>query len=204
METAENKDLNFDEKQSIKVIKTAIATSKRALMQDGILLILFGAVLSISNFWNYYKSSVLTAWWMRNLMDVLQIALGIGVIVFTVYFLFIRKRKVTSFAAISTRYVWIGVILAHNISIIITKNILSEVNFTLLQPLQMMLIGFALFVTGGIYRHYILVAGGVLMWVAAVISANYDINIQFLIRSCAEVICFIIPGTLMYSARKKV
>ncbi len=42
------------------------------------------------------------------------------------------------------------------------------------------------------------------MWVAAAIAVNYDLNIQFLVRSIAEVLCFIIPGTLMYSARNKI
>ncbi len=200
METTIHNDLNIDEKQTLKIIKNAITTSKRALMQDGILLILYGAALSIGNYWNYYKSAKLTAWWMRNLMDTLQIIAGIALIVFTIYFLFFRKRKVTSIAAISTRFVWIGVILAHNINVIITKTFLAEVNFTLLQPLQMVLIGFALFVTGGIYRYYLLVAAGVVMWVAAAIGANYVLNIQFIIRSISEIICFIIPGAFMYAA----
>ena len=200
MNTSIHNDLNIDEKQSLKIIKNAIVTSKRALMQDGILLILYGAALSIGNYWNYYKSAKLTAWWMRNLMDTLQIIAGIALIAFTVYFLFFRKRKVTSIAAISTRFVWIGVILAHNINVIITKTFLAEVNFTLLQPLQMVLIGFALFVTGGIYRYYLLIASGVIMWIAAATGANYDLNIQFLIRSVSEIICFIIPGAFMYAA----
>ena len=141
---------------------------------------------------------------MRNLMDIFQIVLGVAVIGYTIYLLFIKKRKVTTFAAISTRFVWIGVILAHNINVLITKNILSEINFTLLQPLQMVLIGFALFVTGGIYRYYLLVAGGVIMWIAAAVAAHFDLNTQFLIRSIAETICFIIPGALMYASRKTV
>jgi hypothetical protein len=202
MDTTEINDISFDEKKSLQVMKAAIASSKNALMDDGILLILWGAALCVSNIWNYYKNAFLTAWWMRNLMDVLQILIGVTVIGFTIYFIFFKKRKVTTFAAISTRFVWIGVILAHNINILITKSILSEINFVLLQPLQMVLIGFALFVTGGIYRYYLLVAGGVLMWIAAAIAGHFELNNQFLIRSVAEFICFVVPGTLMYSARK--
>lgn len=196
--------LFFDEKQSIQTIKMAIATSKKALMDEGLLLILWGAAMSVSNFWNYYEKAVLTAWWMRNLMHVVQFGTGILVVGFTIYFIFFRRKKVTSFGAISTRYVWIGVILAHNINIIITKRILDDINFVLLQPLQMVLIGFALFVTGGIYRYYILVGAGVVMWISAAICANFDLNIQFLIRSFAEVICFVLPGILMFTARKRI
>lgn len=202
METASTSELNFDEKQSLKIMRSAIASSKNVLMDDGLLLLLWGAAFSISNFWNYYESAVLIPWWMRNLMEILQIGMGIAIVAFTIYYIFFRKRKATTIAAISTRYVWIGVILAHNIVVIITKSILSEINFVLLHPLQMVLIGFALFVTGGIYRYYILLAAGVVMWIAAAMCANYELNIQFLIRSIAEVLCFIIPGALMYSTRK--
>lgn len=192
----------FSEKQSLETIKSAIATSKRAFMQDGILLLIWGIGLSLSNFWNFYKSVKLTAWWFRNLMDFFQIAMGVGVIGVTIYFIFFRRKKVTSFAAISMRYVWVGVILAHNITVMITKAILNEVNFTLLQPLQMVLIGFALFVTGGIYRYWLLAVAGIIMWIAAVLAANFDLNMQFLIRSVSEFICFIIPGYLMIRSKR--
>ncbi|NCB07602.1 MAG: hypothetical protein EOM73_05510 [Bacteroidia bacterium] len=122
----------------------------------------------------------------------------------TVWFLFLKKRKVTTYSAISTRFVWIGVIIAHNFVVVITKSILKEVDFNLLQPLQMVLIGFALFVTGGIYRYYLLSFSGVLMWIAAAIAVRFDLNFQFLVRGIAEIFCFIVPGFLMISARKKV
>lgn len=193
----------FSEIQSLETIKTAIANSRKRLLDDGILLFSWGLAMAISNFWKYYESVVLTAWWLRNFMSILQWIMGIGVLILTVYFIFFRKGKVITSATISTRYVWIGIILAHNIVVIITKSFLHEVNFALLHPLQMVLIGFALFVTGGIYRYWLLVAGGVVMWIAALLAANYDLNIQFMIRSIAEVICFIIPGFFMIQSKKK-
>jgi len=201
--TIENK-AEFSEIQSIETIKVAILTSKRRLMDDGILLLIWGLVMSVSNFWNYYESANLTVWWMRNLMTVFQWIMGIGVISITVYYIFFRKNKVTTLTAISTRYVWIGVILAHNMTIMITKSVLNEVNFTLLHPLQMVLIGFALFVTGGIYRFWVLVISGIIMWIAAAVSANFELNMQFLIRSVAEFICFVIPGYLMLQSKKNI
>lgn len=203
MESTDEKNITFSEKQSLKTITAAIAASKRKLMDDGILLFSWGLAFSISNFWKYYESIVLTAWWLRNIMNAMQWIMGIGVIVLTGYFIFFRKSKVTTTTAISTRFVWIGIILAHNIVVIITKSFLHEVNFALLHPLQMVLIGFALFVTGGIYRFWLLVSGGVIMWIAALFAANYDLNIQFMIRSIAEVICFIIPGFFMIQLKKK-
>ncbi len=202
METTPLTNDIFDEKQSLKIIKTTIENARKRLMDDGILLLFWGLSFAISNLWRYYESVVLTAWWMRNFMRIFNIGFGIAVIVLTLYFIFFKKSKVTTFTAISTRYVWIGVILAHNIVVIITKTILQEVNFAMLQPLQMVLIGFALFATGGIYRYYLLLGSGVIMWIAAALAANYDLNVQFLIRGIAEILCFIVPGFLMMISRK--
>lgn len=203
MGKALNQNEIFDEKKSFEIIKTTIETSKKLFKDDGLLLICWGFVFSFGNFWKYYKESVLTAWWMRNIFDTLQISLGIGVVGLTAYFIFFRKKKATTYTAVSTRFVWIGVIIAHNVVIMITKYILADINFALLQPLQLVLIGFALFVSGGIYRYYILSASGIVMWIAAVVAARFQIGDQFLIRGMAEVICFIVPGILMYTSQKK-
>ena len=203
MEKAVNQNEIFDEKKSLETIRATIETTKKLLKDDGLLLVCWGFVFSISNFWKYYEASVLTVWWTRNLMHILQIVLGIGVIGLTAYFIFFRKKKATTYTAISTRFIWIGVIIAHNMVVLITKNILSDVNFALLQPLQLVLIGFALFISGGIYRYYLLSASGIIMWAAAVTAASFQLNDQFLIRAVAEVVCFIIPGILMYTSATK-
>ena len=195
---------DFDERKSLQIIKSAIETSKRTLKGDGILLILWGFVLSTANLWRYYESVVLTSWWMRELMKVYMILSGIAVIGITIYYIFFRNSKVRTFTSISVRYVWLGVILADNVLVIITKVILDKIDFTLLQPIQMVLIGFALFVSAGIYRYHLLSLSGIVMWIAAAVAVNYDLNIQFLVRSIAEILCFIIPGVLMYSARNKI
>lgn len=193
----------FIEKQTIETIKTAIATSKRTLMNDGVLLICWGLVFSMNFFWKYYESIELTSRLMRSFMNIFNIATGIGAIVLTINFIFFRKKRVKTYTAISTRFVWIGIIIASNLNVIVTKSFLAEVNFELLHPLQMVLIGFALFVTGGIYRYYALCISGIIMWAAASIAAGYELNTQFLIRAIADFVCFVIPGILMYSSLKK-
>jgi len=204
MNTKTSSEESFTDQELLKTLKTSIATSKRILMDDGILLISWGLVFSIGFFYNYYNSVVLVPSRIRDIMNIVQIIAGFGIIAFTIYFIFFRKKGILTYTAISTRFVWIGVIVAHNLNVIITKNFIHEVNFELIHPLQMVLIGFALFVTGGIYRYYILVASGIIMWIAAAIGANYGLTTQFLVRAIADFICFVIPGILMYSEIKKV
>jgi len=199
----ETQETEFSEKELLKTLKTAVDTSKRSLFDDGILLILWGGMFTIGFLLNYYKSNYLVVWWERNIIDTLHILGGIAIIGITLYFIFFRNKDLRTYTAISTRFVWIGIILAHNLNIIITKGFLHDVNFTLLHPLQMVLIGFALFVTGGIYRYYLLSAFGIIYWIAALIASGFELQYQFLVRAIADFICFVIPGILMYMQSKK-
>jgi len=189
---------SFNEQQLLKTLKTAIATSKRTLMNDGLLLIYWGLAFSMGFLWNYYTSIVLVPSRIRDLFHILKPVIGIALIAYTIYFVFFKGKKIKTYTAISTRFVWIGIIIAHNLVIMVTKSVITEINFDLLHPLQMILIGFALFVTGGIYRYYILSYSGILMWIAAIISAKFDLNTQFLIRGIADFLCFVVPGILMF------
>ncbi len=193
----------MSESELLKTLKTAIATSKRNLYDDWILLVLWGGSFTLGFLMMYYKSTQIVVWWERNIMDTLNILAAIFLIGFTLYYLYFRKPKYRTFTGISTRYVWIGIIIAHNLNVIVTKSFLQEVNFSLIHPLQMVLIGFALFVTGGIYRYYLLLVSGVVMWIAAVICSRIDLVDQFLIRAIANFTCFVIPGIIMYMQSKK-
>ncbi|QIA07929.1 hypothetical protein [Draconibacterium halophilum] len=202
----ENSIINQDQlsdKQLLATLKTAVATSKRSLYEDGILLILWGTSFTIGFFLNYYKSTHLVVRSTRNLIDSLNIIAAVLLIGFSIYYLFLRKPKFRTYTAISTRFVWIGIIIAHNLNVIVTKSLLQEVTFALIHPLQMVLLGFALFVTGGIYRYKLLSISGVIMWIAAVLCARVELADQYLIRAIANFICFVIPGVLMYLQSKK-
>jgi hypothetical protein len=86
-------ELTFDEKKTLQVMQAAIATAKRTLLDDGILLMVWGVAFSVSNLWRFYESSVLTVWWVRNLMSAVQWGLGIGAIFLTIWFIFFKKKK---------------------------------------------------------------------------------------------------------------
>ena len=193
----------MSEIELLKTLKTAVATSKRNLYDEWILLVLWGGSFTLGFLMMYYKSNQIVVWWQRNIIDTLNILAAIFLIGFTIYYLYIRKRKFRTFTGISTRYVWIGIIIAHNLNVIVTKSYLQEVNFSLIHPLQMVLLGFALFVTGGIYRYKLLSISGVVMWLAAILCSRLDLADQYLVRAIANFICFVIPGILMYTQSKK-
>jgi len=193
----------MSESELLKTLKKAVATSKQNLYDDWILLVLWGSSFTIGFFMMYYRSTQIVVWWERNILDTLNILAAIGLIGFTLYYLFVRKPKYRTYTAISTRYVWLGIIIAHNLNVIVTKGFLQEVNFSLLHPLQMVLLGFALFVTGGIYRYKLLLASALVMWIAAVICSRIELTDQYLVRAIANFLCFVIPGIYMYMQSKK-
>ncbi|MCY1723113.1 hypothetical protein OU798_22385 [Prolixibacteraceae bacterium Z1-6] len=84
----------FDDHQILQTLKTAVATSKRTLMDDGLLLICWGLVFSIGFFWKYLVSVVLISSRIRDFMSILNVAAGIAIVAFTVYFIFFRNKKV--------------------------------------------------------------------------------------------------------------
>lgn len=193
----------MSESELLKTLKTAVATSKQNLYDDWILLVLWGGSFTLGFLMMYYKSTQIVVWWERNIIDTLNILAAIFLIGFTLYYLYFRKAKFQTFTGISTRYVWIGVIIAHNLNVIVTKGFLQEVDFALIHPLQMVLLGFALFVTGGIYRYKILSMSGLVMWIAAVLCSRFELADQYLIRAIANFVCFVIPGIIMYMQSKK-
>lgn len=193
----------FNEQELLTTLKTAIATSKQALYEEWILFILWGTSFTIGFFLMFYRSTHIVVWWERNIIDTLNILAAIGLIGFTLYYLFIRKPKFRTYTAISTRYVWLGIIVAHNINVIVTKSFLQDVDFSLIHPLQMVLLGFAIFVTGGIYRYKLLTICGVVMWLAAILCSRMELPDQYLVRAIANFICFVIPGIIMYTQNKK-
>lgn len=195
--------IEMSESELLKTLKKAVTTSRRTLYDEWILLVMWGVSFTLGYLMLYYRSTHLVVWWERNVMDTLNILAAVILIGFTLYYFYFRKTKYRTFTAISSQFVWIGVFITHNLNVIITKDFLQEVNFSLTHPLQMIVIGFALFVTGGIYRYKLLSISGVVMWLAAVICSRSELVDQFLIRAIANFICFVIPGILMYMQSKK-
>lgn len=202
METATNKE-TLSKNEVLNTLRHSLKISRKPLLQDGVLLIAWGLAFSLGFGIKYYESIKLTSRLFRDVYDIMSVITALALIGLTIYYIFFRNRKLRSYAAISTRFVWIGIIVAHNMNVIITKSLLGEVDFAMLHPLQMVLIGFALFVTGGIYRFYLLSLGGILMWVAAVIGAGLELTDQYLVRAIADFVCFVIPGFLMINESKK-
>lgn len=193
---------SFDENQSIQVIKEMIYVSQKKLKNDGVLLILWGWII----FYNYISWYVL-----NNMVTTFQIIKGFeyfakGLVVFafafSIYYIFKKSRKVTTYIGISLRYVWISLIVCLSLVNMIIFNTIHEFNAALQHPIFMVFMAFAVVITGGILRYKLIIFGGIVFGLLAYICTYFSVEIQMLIEALAWLIAFIIPGHYLYATRK--
>ena len=201
---ATNKESNIiDENQSLTVIKEMIAVSRIKLRQDGILFIVWGWVLFYVSFSGFITRSIVLTYQMNRIISRLGIILGAAAALFTIYYLIKQRKKVQTYIGVSLRYVWISFFLSTVLVNLIQMNVLHSINFELQHPLFMVLMAFAVTVTGGILRHRLIIIGGV-VFVALALTASYlGLKEQLLLEAVAWMIAFIVPGHILFAKRNK-
>ena len=195
----------FNEKQSISFIKGMMEASSKSLQKDGLLIFAWGIAIVFGRFLYFFPEVKLISNRLTWVFHTFSWMLGIGVILFTIYYVFFYRKDVKTYVSRTAIYTWGGILLVDNLIIMFIKQKTGDVNFELLHPIQMSLIGLALFVTSGLYREKLLLLGGLIYWIAAYLSLDYRIPIQFIFECAAGFIGFLIPGAwLYYKSRKHV
>ena len=201
---ATNKESNIiDENQSLTVIKEMIAVSRIKLRQDGILFIVWGWVLFYVSFSGFITRSIVLTYQMNRIISRLGIILGAAAALFTIYYLIKQRKKVQTYIGISLRYVWTSLFLSTVLVNLIQMNVLHSINFELQHPLFMVLMAFAVTVTGGILRHRLIIIGGAVFGALALTASYLGLKEQLLLEAVAWVIAFIVPGHILFAKRNK-
>jgi len=201
---ATNKESNIiDENQSLTVIKEMIAVSRIKLRQDGILFIVWGWVLFYVSFSGFITRSIVLTYQMNRIISRLGIILGAAAALFTIYYLIRQRKKVQTYIGISLRYVWTSLFLSTVLVNLIQMNVLHSINFELQHPLFMVLMAFAVTVTGGILRHRLIIIGGAVFGALALTASYLGLKEQLLLEAVAWVIAFIVPGHILFAKRNK-
>lgn len=195
----------LDEKQSLILIREMIDVSSKNIKKDGLLILIWGVVIVINSFTNFFPEIKLISRQLMKAFDVLEVLLGAAAILFTVYYIYQNRKRTKTYIAITARYTWIGIFVVYNLVVIITNVKTGETNFEMLHPIQISLIGLALFITGGLYHEKLLLLGGLIYWIAAYFAVGYVLHIQFIFECIAGFIGFVLPGAwLYYQSRKDV
>ena len=201
---ATNKESNIiDENQSLTVSKEMIAVSRIKLRQDGILFIVWGWVLFYVSFSVFITRSIVLTYQMNRIISRLGIILGAAAALFTIYYLIRQRKKVQTYIGISLRYVWTSLFLSTVLVNLIQMNVLHSINFELQHPLFMVLMAFAVTVTGGILRHRLIIIGGAVFGALALTASYLGLKEQLLLEAVAWMIAFIVPGHILFAKRNK-
>ncbi len=201
METNQQNRDTFDECQTSQVIKEMIQVSRKKLTNNGILFILWGWILFYSGIIGYIGREVFLTYNLQRILDKSGIALGLFALAFTVYYFWKQRIKVQTYIGISLGLVWISMFVGFVLINLIQFNVLQEVNFELQHPLFMVIMAFAIVVTGGILRFRPVILGGIIFGLLALISSYLPLPYQLLLESCAWLIAFVIPGHYLYAKR---
>ena len=203
MDTNENTSDFLDETQSLLVIKEMIQVSKNKLKRDGILFIVWGWLLFYKSILGYVERKFVLSFEIQKIMNYLGFVLLIASIGFTSYYLLKQRKKVRTYIGISLRYVWISLFVCMVLVNLIQFNVLHSINFELQHPIFMVLIAFAVTVTGGILRYRLIIIGGVIFGILALAASYLKLQEQLLVESVAWIISFIVPGHILYANREK-
>ncbi|MGD2035299.1 MAG: hypothetical protein PVF73_09605 [Bacteroidales bacterium] len=203
MDTNKNASDSLNETQSLLVIKEMILVSKNKLKQDGILFIVWGWVLFFVSTSGYIERGLALTFGIKKVLNVVGVALPLIALIFSVYYLIKESKKVQTYIGISLRYVWISLFVCMVLVNLIQFNVLHSINFELQHPIFMVLMAFAVTVTGGILRYRLIIIGGVIFGILALTASYLKLQEQLLVESVAWIISFIVPGHILYANREK-
>ena len=199
METYSDK---FDESQSLQLIQEMLQISKRKLKRDGVLLILWGWIMTLHYLVIYILGKTNPSYQVNRTFKYLVIGFVLFRFAFTLYYILKQRKKVQTYIGVSLRYVWVSMFLSMVLVNLIQNNVLHEINFELQHPIFMIIIAFATVVTGGILRYKLIIIGGIIFALLGFVSSYLALSDQILLEAIAWFIAFVIPGHILYSGRK--
>lgn len=204
MKTIIKKEEYLDETQSLNVIREMIQVSRNKLKNDGILFIVWGWIFFINYLvLNYLPGKILLSHKTMDLVHGLRVILPVSGLIFTLYYILKQRKKAQTYIGVSLRYVWISLFASMVLVNLIQMNVLHSINFELQHPIIMVLIAFAVTVTGGILRYKLIIAGGIIFGLLALAASYFELQTQLLFEAIAWLIAFVIPGHLLYAKRNK-
>nr|WP_321406921.1 hypothetical protein [uncultured Carboxylicivirga sp.] len=194
----------LNEEQSLQVIRQMIEVSQKKLKSDGILFIVWGWIAVVNYFvLNYLAGIYNPGYTLMQVVRLLRIVLPLAGLFYTTYYMYQSRKKVKTYISTSLRYVWFGLLVSMVMINLIQFNVLHRITFELQHPIFMVLIAFAIVVTGGILRYNVVIFGGIFFAAMAYVASLYPLEKQLMIEALGWLIAFVIPGHIMYSQRQK-
>ena len=190
-----------DEEQPFEVFSGLSRMIQHFVFRPGALLILWGWVMFYSYAMNYLTQKVLMASRTQSLLGNLGIVFGAIAFIITIFYL-LRQTKPVAKSEIDLRYVWASLFVSLVLINLIQFNVLHQINFELQHPIFMVVIAFAIVLSGGILHYPFLLAGGIIFAVLAYVASLLSFTDQLLMEAIGWLVAFILPGHIRYFRHK--
>jgi len=189
------------EEQPVEVFSGLSRLIQHFVFRPGALLILLGWVMFYSYAMNYLTQKILVASRTQSLLGNLGIVLGAIAFIITIFYL-LRQTKPIARQEIYIRYVWVSLFVSLVLINLIQFNVLHQINFELQHPIFMVVIAFAIVVSGGILHYPFLLAGGIIFGILAYVASLLSLTDQLLMEAIGWLVAFILPGHIRYYRHK--
>jgi hypothetical protein len=187
---------NFSEQDSLKLINEMIGKAKKSYVTKGIASIVWGIMIVFCSMvsWSeaHYKYNIAFDIWLILMIAIMP----------QVYFTIKERRakKFVGYDEISTGYVW----TAFGISIFITSLYFSNHSQAGQgSTIVMMLYAVPTFITGGISKFKPMIIGGIICWIASIVSVFTNTENDLLLMAACGFFAWIVPGIILWNRYQK-
>ncbi|MFA5420201.1 MAG: hypothetical protein WC341_17240 [Bacteroidales bacterium] len=191
------KEKELSHQESFQVIQEMIEVAKNRMTDTGFHFLLWGALVIAASITQYFMISMGMAK-DSDLVWIIMPIIGVPAALIYEY----RRKKTEKTHSKSDKmygYLWLGFGITLFLSIYISVSFsINPIAFILL------LVGFATFVSGAIYRFTPLIIGSFVFWLAAALCPHMESQNQLLINALAIFMGYIIPGILLWRKYNKV
>jgi len=193
MELQEEEQIN--EKERLQLIESMIMQAQQSLNDNGFIWLTWGWLVFIASLlqfallkMEYYAQSYYP--WV--------ILMPLGCIITVVWVVKeARKSKVKTYVDEFMAYLWSAFSISTFIYIVFFYK-----TYSLIIPVILVLYGIGTFVSGGAIRFRPLIIGGIICWIAAIISFNVEMTYQLFLIAISVLCSYIIPGYILRSRSK--
>jgi hypothetical protein len=183
---------NFNPEEGLKTIYAMIQSAKSRIGENYLYYLFWGYLVLIACIAEY---ALITLFRYNQHYLVWPVLMGLGVVI-SVFFNLRQSKRSTSKSLIGQVmiYLWGGWLVSFVILIVFAN--LGEAYAGIL-PLAMVMYGLGIFVSGGVVDFRPLIYGGILSWIAAVVSYFQPHSVQLLIMIGVVIVSYIVPGHLL-------
>ena len=187
-------ETNFNEQDSLRVIREMIENSKAKIKDNGFFYLLWGWLVLIASLSNFFllKIGFEQAWlpW-----PVLMI--GGGIVSGIAGYRLGKKATVRTMLDTSMIYLWYGFLVT--LMIILISASIGRLSWEITNALIIALYGLGTFVSGGILKFKPLIFGGIFSWAIAIVTLFITGPFSLLMVALSIVVAYLIPGYMLKS-----